>query len=221
MKVGLGLQYDISPSMQLRGEAERYRINDAFDNRGDVNVFLLALVFPIGRAAARPKMAAAPPYVAPAPVPVVSPPPPVLVAVAPPPPAPVPVRPAPRRVQLSADSLFSFDKSALTPDGKTALDTFARDTRGTTFDSITVEGNADRLGSAAYNQKLSVQRADAVKVYLASTPELKTATINASGKGESNPMTKPGDCEGKRATKALITCLQPDRRVDVEMTGLR
>jgi OOP family OmpA-OmpF porin len=51
LKVGVGLQYDISPSMQLRAEAERYRINDAFDNRGDINVFSLSLVFPIGRKA--------------------------------------------------------------------------------------------------------------------------------------------------------------------------
>jgi OOP family OmpA-OmpF porin len=222
LKVGLGLQYDITPSMQLRGEAERYRINDAFDNRGDVNVFSLSLVFPIGRKAATPVAVATPavyvaPVVQPAPAPEPMPvakaaPPVVVVPMAPPPPT---------RVQLSADSMFGFDRAVIGPNGKTTLDTFAKDTEGVKFDSISVEGNADRLGSAAYNEKLSLERAEAVKAYLATTPQLKTATINASGKGENNPMTKPEDCKGTKPTKALIACLQPDRRVDVEMTGVR
>jgi OOP family OmpA-OmpF porin len=220
LKVGLGMQYEISPSMQLRGEAERYRINDAFDNRGDVNVFSLSLVFPIGRKTATPVVATPAPYVAPVeqpmpePVPVAKAPPPVVVVV---PVAP----PPPTRVQLSADSMFTFDKAVIGPMGKTALDTFAKDTAGVKFDSISVEGNADRLGNAAYNQKLSMERAEAVKSYLATTPQLQNATINASGKGETNPVTKAGDCSGTKPTKALIACLQPDRRVDVEMTGVR
>ena len=50
-------EYDLNPSMQLRGEAERYRIEDAFDNRGDVNVFSLSQIFRIGRKAATPLVA--------------------------------------------------------------------------------------------------------------------------------------------------------------------
>jgi OOP family OmpA-OmpF porin len=220
MKVGLGMQYDFSPSMQLRAEAERYRINDALDNRGDINVFSVSLVFPIGRKSPTPVVATPAVYVAPVaqpapePMPVAEAPPTVVVAV---PMAP----PPPTRVQLSADSLFGFDKAVIRPNGRATLDTFAKDTAGVKFDSINVEGNADRLGSAAYNDKLSLERAEAVKAYLASTPQLQNVTINASGKGESNPMTKPGDCVGTKPTKALISCLQPDRRVDVEMTGVR
>jgi OOP family OmpA-OmpF porin len=223
LKVGVGLQYDISPTMQLRGEAERYRINDALDNRGDINVFSLSLVFPIGRKAPGLPMATPAVYVPPpepvaapepAPVPVAEVPPPVVVAAPPPPPPPT-------RVQLSADSLFGFDKAVLGPDGKGALDTFARSTEGVKFDAISVEGNADRLGKAAYNDRLALQRAQAVKAYLATTPQLQNAAIQASSKGQSNPMTKTGECVGKKPTKALIACLQPDRRVDVELTGVR
>jgi OOP family OmpA-OmpF porin len=217
LKVGLGLQYDFSPSVQLRGEAERYRINDAFDNRGDVNVFSLSLVFPIGRHVTQKVVETPAVYVAPAPEPVVvvqQQPVVVLVPVTPPPPPPAPVH-------LSTDSMFGFDKAVLGPNGKTTLDGFAKDTVGVTFDAIRVEGNADRLGSAAYNDKLSLQRAEAVKAYLATTPELKTATITATGNGENKPMTKPGECVGTKPTKALLACLQPDRRVDVEMTGKR
>ena len=219
LKVGVGLQYDISPSMQLRAEAERYRINDAFDNRGDINVFSLSLVFPIGRKAATPVVATRAVYVAP----VVQPAPePMPLAKASPPIVVVPMAPPPpTRVQLSADSMFGFDKAVIGPNGKTTLDTFAKDTAGVKFDAISVEGNADRLGNAGYNEKLSLQRAEAVKAYLVSTPQLQGATINSTGKGESNPITKPGECPGTKPTKALIACLQPDRRVDVEMTGVR
>lgn len=217
LKVGVGLQYDITPSMQLRGEAERYRINDAFDNRGDVNVFSLSLVFPIGRKVSSTPVAAAPVYVAPVAQPM---PEPMPVAKAPPPVVPMAPVP-PTRVHLSADSMFGFDKAALGPNGKSTLDNFAKETEGVKFDAISVEGNADRLGNAAYNEKLSLQRAEAVKAYLATTPQLQNATISATGKGESNPMTKPGECVGTKPTKALVACLQPDRRVDVEMTGVR
>jgi OOP family OmpA-OmpF porin len=117
--------------------------------------------------------------------------------------------------------MFSFDKAEIGPNGKAALDVFAKDSTGLKFETITVEGNSDRLGSSTYNDKLSLQRAEAVKAYLATTPQLQNATITASGRGESNPMTKPGECVGTRPSRELIACLQPDRRVDVEMTGVR
>lgn len=226
MKVGLGLQYEISNSLFLRGEAERYRINDGLDNRGDINHFSLSLVMPLGRAA-RTRPAVTPvAYVVPTPAPAPPPPAPVYVAPAPiliapaPVPAPAPA-PMPRRVQFSADSLFSFDKGEMRPDGKAALDTFANELRGTRFNTISVEGNTDRLGSEAYNQKLSEQRALAVKAYLINTAGMDASRISALGKGESNPVTKPEDCKGSKATPALIACLQPDRRVDVEVVGER
>ncbi len=218
LKLGLGLQYEFNSSMQLRGEVEHYRINDAFDNRGDVNVYSLSLVFQIGRKAATPPVVMTPavyvaPVAEPQPAPVAEP---VVVLV---PVAPAP--PAPKVVRLSADSMFGFDKAVLGPNSKEVLDNFAKSTEGVSFDSISVEGNTDRIGTAAYNDKLSTARAQAVKNYLATTPQLQSATINASGRGENNPVTKPEDCVGTKPTKALIACLQPDRRVDVQMTGAR
>ncbi|MEO7108085.1 MAG: outer membrane beta-barrel protein [Rhodoferax sp.] len=212
VKVGLGLQYELTPSMFLRAEAERFRIKDGIGSNGDVNYYSMSLVFPIGRHAASP---------APAPIPAayVTPPPPAPErVVAPPPPAPVAM---PRKVQFSADSLFSFDKAVIRPDGRTALDAFSRDLRGARFSTISVEGNTDRLGSNAYNQKLSQERADAVKSYLVSSGGIDARKVSSVGRGESNPVTKPGDCKGNKPTPSLIACLQPDRRVDVEVTGER
>lgn len=78
---------------------------------------------------------------------------------------------------------------------------------------ISVEGYTDRIGSAAYNQKLSPQRAESVKTYLVESKGIDPAKISAVGNGVSAPVTKPDECRGTKRTPALVACLQPDRRV--------
>jgi len=225
-KVGVGLQYALTPSLLLRGEAERYRVKDATGQRGDVNVLSVGLVMPFGRAPA--PRAAVTPYTPPQVVAQVerpAPPPPapepVVVAPPPPPPPAPPAPPVPRRVSYSAESIFGFDQSTIAPQGRAALDTFAGELRGAQFEVVTVQGHTDRLGSTAYNQALSLQRADAVKSYLVNNGGMPSAKVNAQGLGETMPVTKPGECKGERPTAALIGCLQPDRRVDIEVVGTR
>ena len=238
-KAGLGLQFEVNPSFLVRAEAERYRVSDTVGKKGNADMVSVSLVFPFGRSyAGAPRMMAEPVYVAPAPAPMPAPtpapvyvapppvvvaPPPVVVAPPAPPPAPAPV-PAPverRRVSFTAESLFAFDKAVIKPEGKAALDRFANELRGTQFTRIGVEGHADRLGSKSYNQRLSTKRAEAVKTYLISAGGVDASKISAVGKGETMPVTKPGDCRGNTRTKALVACLQPDRRVDVEVTGTK
>jgi len=145
---------------------------------------------------------------------------PTQAAVAPAPvPTPAPQKLAPQRVSFSADALFAFDKSTLKPEGKSQLDRLAQDLNGVDYDSIHVIGHTDRIGSTQYNQGLSEQRANAVRDYLVSK-DIPANRIVAEGKGETQPLTQPGDCTGPRSQK-LITCLQPDRRVDVEVTGTK
>lgn len=212
-KLGVGMQYEFTPAFLMRAEIERYRIDDAVDNHGDIDMAMLTLIFPFGRTPA-PRPIAAAVYVAPpppAPEPVVAPPPP--------PPPVVVAPPARRRVSFSADSLFAFDQSSIKPAGKADLDKFAAELKGTRFDVITVEGHTDRLGSDAYNQKLSQQRAETVKAYLIESGGLDATKISAVGKGELIPVTKLGDCKGAKRSVQLIACLQPDRRVEVEVVG--
>ena len=216
-KIGAGLQYELTRSLFVRAEIERYRINDAVGNHGDVNVASLSLVVPFGRAPASvPRAMTVPHDVAPSPRPVEAP---VVVAAAPV--APPVVAPQRRRVSFSADSLFTFDRSTIRPEGKTALDTFANELKGTEFSVISVDGHTDRLGSQIYNQKLSAQRAEAVKAYLVSAGGIDSAKISAVGKSESQPVTKPDDCKGSQPSPTLISCLQPDRRVEVEVVATR
>ncbi|MCU7373127.1 OmpA family protein [Paucibacter sp. O1-1] len=219
LKLGAGLQYALSSKVLLRAEAERYRVGDAVGNRGEINLVSLSLVFPLGRSSApAPRTAyVPPPYVAPAPEPIMAAAPAVV-------PAPLPPQPLPperRRVNFSADSLFSFDSAEILPKGRAALDQLASELVSTRFDLVLVEGHTDRLGSNVYNQRLSEQRAEAVKAYLISSGRLDGAKISAKGLGETSPATQAGDCKGTAKTPKLIACLQPDRRVVVEVSGTR
>jgi len=211
-KFGFGAQYDFTRTFGMRVEAERYRINDAVGNKGDVDLYSAGLVFKFGRAAPAPAPAPPPPAVALAPI--------VAPVVEPPPPLP-PLAPTRKRVSFSADSLFDFAKATVRPAGKQALDAFAAQLRGAQFDIITVTGYTDRIGSHEYNMRLSTNRAEAVKSYLLETGWISADQVTAHGADGSDPVTRPDECPGQKRTAQLIACLQPDRRVDVEVVGSR
>jgi OmpA-OmpF porin, OOP family len=216
-KVGLGAQYQLTPAMWVRGEMERYRVKDITGRRNNIDVASVSLVFPFGRAAA-PRMAVAPAYVAPVPV---------AVAAAPAPePVPVPAAPAvvprePERVSLSADALFGSNQSVVQQRGQNDLDRFSQQLSGATYGSISVEGHTDRMGSDAANQTLSNARAASVKDYLVIHGRIDAARISATGLSESRPVTAAADCPDSLPRARLIDCLQPDRRVEIEVTGTR
>ncbi len=160
-----------------------------------------------------PTPAPAPPVAAPAVAPVAQPAP----APTPPPPPPPP-RPAPQvqRITLDAKALFDFDKADLKPEGKAAIDSqiVGKISQVQKLEVVLVTGHTDRIGSAAYNQKLSERRANTVRDYLVSKGVDK-AKIETIGMGEKQPVVQ---CDQK-AMKALIECLQPNRRVEVQMKG--
>ena len=213
-KVGAGLQYSFTPRFAIRGEWERYRISDALHDHGNVDAWFASLVFPMGHAEA-----AIPVAVRQEPTPA-SPPPAMTAAVPTPPPAPIPppAPPAPRRVRFSADALFGFNSDVIRPEGMRELDKFVGDLRLTTFAQVHVLGYSDKIGSSAYNLRLSQRRADAVKSYLVTKGSLSADKITSEGRGESDPVTKSGEC-GEKRSPATILCLQPDRRVEIEVAG--
>lgn len=220
LKLGVGVQYAFTDALAMRAEVERYRINDAVGNKGDVDLVSVGLVYKFGAKSPTPVARAeapAPAYVAPAPMPIAVAPPP-----APLPPVQPPSKlPMPSKVTFSADSLFDFDKAAIKAGGQQELDKFALDLKGTSFDVITVTGHTDRIGSHAYNLKLSTRRAEAVQSYLVSNTGIPANKIVVRGINGAEPVTKLDDCPGKKVSKALIACLQPDRRVEVEVSGTR
>jgi OOP family OmpA-OmpF porin len=157
--------------------------------------------------------------------------PPAPVAQAPEPaPAPLaqaaPETPAPpvlEKITLSTDVLFPFNKAELLPGGKDKLDELAQKSQGAEVDKIVLAGYADRIGSEGYNRDLSERRAQAVAEYLASKG-VDQSRIQVEGRGEDSPVT--GDqCKRmgpeKASNKKLVSCLQPDRRVEAELLGSR
>ncbi|MDO8314538.1 MAG: OmpA family protein [Rugosibacter sp.] len=133
-------------------------------------------------------------------------------------PAPAP-KPAAEKVTLSADALFDFNKAILRSEGKAKLDKLVEDIKSVNLEVIIATGHADRFGADAYNQKLSEKRSAAVKTYLVGKG-VDANRVFAEGKGETQPVTKPDDCKGSKSKK-VIACLQPDRRVDIEIIGTK
>lgn len=212
-KFGVGLEYDFTKHLGVRAEMERYRVDDISGNRESIDLASLGLIYRFGIKPPPPVViVAAPQPVAPPPPAVVAPPPP-------PPPPPVLPQPVVTKTSFAADSFFEFNQSYVKPTGKLALDEFVANLRGTSFDVITVTGHTDRIGTHAYNMALSARRADAVKNYLVESAGIPPERITAVGTNGSNPITKPGDCPNSMPRKELHACLQPDRRVEVEVTA--
>ena len=143
------------------------------------------------------------------------PPPPPAPAAAP---APAP-KPAPKpaakptgvtKVTFAADAFFDFDKAILKPEAKAKLDDLTGKLKGITLEVIIAVGHTDAIGSDAYNQKLSVKRAESVKAYLV-TKGIEPNRIYTEGKGKKQPVADNKTTEGRAK----------NRRVEIEVVGTR
>ena len=131
---------------------------------------------------------------------------PAAAPVPPPPPAPV----AAQKVTYAADAFFDFDKSVLKPEGRAKLDDLVGKIQGINLEVIIAVGHTDSIGSDAYNQRLSVRRAEAVKAYLVSKG-IERNRIYTEGKGKKQPIASNATAEGRAK----------NRRVEVEVVGTR
>lgn len=214
--VGIGAQYLFNDAFGLQADLRhQWSKAEAKNATGTVDadetigntLFNLGGIFRFGAPAPMPVAEVQPepaaPVAAPAPAPVVAAPEPA--------PAPAPVcKPTLETITIAAEKLFGFDKSQLQDDGKAALDDAAAKIKANAdIELVMVTGHTDRLGSDAYNQKLSERRANQVKAYLVSQG-VDASRLQAVGKGESEPLVA---CDGVKGSKALKQCLQPNRRV--------
>lgn len=225
--VGAGFQYYFTETIGLQADVRhvwsRARAGanvagfDLNDTETIGNTYLnLGVVFNFG---APKKVAMAEPAPAPAPAPEMVEPAPV-EAPAPqaeeaPQPEPMgPDEPAFVKMTLQAEVLFGFDKDVLTDEGKKILDVEVVEKMKShpEVELVLITGHTDRIGTDKYNQNLSERRANNVKKYLMAQG-IEENRLHAIGKGETMPVV---DCKGVRGKK-LIQCLQPNRRVVVEI----
>ncbi len=125
---------------------------------------------------------------------------------------PPPARPVPAvgKITYAADAFFDFDKSVLKPQGKAKLDDLVSKIRGIDLEVIIAVGHTDSIGTDAYNQKLSVRRAESVKAYLVSRG-IDRNRVYTEGKGEKQPI----------ATNKTAAGRAKNRRVEIEVVGTR
>jgi len=146
----------------------------------------------------------------------VAPPPPPAPApapVAPPAPAPAPVVapvPSSEKVTYAADAFFDFDKAILKPEAKTKLDDLVSKTKDINLEVIIAVGHTDSVGTDAYNDKLSVRRAESIKTYLTSKG-VEANRVYTEGKGKKQPVADNKTAEGRAK----------NRRVEIEVVGTR
>ena len=171
-------------------------------------MLLVGLAIAAGCATEPEKPAAQP---APPPAPKPAPPPePKPRAVEAPKPAPEKPKPVAEKVTFAADVLFDFDKAVIKPEGKSKLDDISSKTKGANLEVVIAIGHADSVGSDAYNQRLSVRRAESVKAYLVSKG-IEPNRVYTEGKGEKQPVASNKTAEGRAK----------NRRVEIEVIGTR
>lgn len=119
------------------------------------------------------------------------------------------------KITFAADTFFDFDKSTLKPEAKGVLDDLVGKLRSINLEVIIAVGHTDSIGSDAYNQKLSVRRADSVKAYLVSKG-IEPNRIYTEGKGKKQPIA-PNTINGKDNPAGRAK----NRRVEIEVVGTR
>jgi len=190
-KAGVGVQYDFTQSLGMRAEAERYRIDDAVGNKGDVNMYSVGLIYRFGKKtpAPAPKAATLPPRK------------PVLVIV------PVPVKTEQYcsildfQFEINQDEIQREEKEKLA-----VLGTFMTKYPKTT---AVIEGHSDNVGTEEDNMKLSQHRAESVVSYLVDGLHIAPSRLTAVGYGETRPIADNDTEEGKRMNRridAVVAC---------------
>lgn len=213
--VGIGAQYLFNDSFGLQADL-RHQLSRArtTTDHGVVdkdtqtignNILSIGGIFRFGAPAPMPVIAQEPERVAeaaPAPAPEPTPAPAPVVA--------EPCKPTFETVTLSVEKLFAFNNPNMPAGAKPVLDDIAQKLKANPeFKLVMITGHTDRIGSTEYNQKLSEKRANDVKDYLVSQG-VDASRLQVVGKGESEPVVA---CDGVKSRKALIECLQPNRRV--------
>ena len=211
---GLGAQILLNDNFGLQADLRHQwsRADIDLNNRGTKTVgntlFNVGAIIRFGAPA--PVVA----EVAPEPAPIAAAPEPMPEPAPEPAPAPVVCTPQVETITIDAEKLFGFDKAKLSDTSEIDTQVIAKMKENPIFAAVKIVGHTDKLGSEAYNQKLSERRANQVRDYIISQG-IDASRLVSVGKGESMPKVNCDDVKGR---KAQIQCLAPNRRVEVEAT---
>jgi OOP family OmpA-OmpF porin len=199
-KVGLGMQYDLTRALGLRGEWERYRVNDAIGNKGDIDMLIVGLIYTFGtekKPAPRAETPPPPPaYVAP-----VAAAAPVLVI--------VPVAAKTQQYCSILDIQFEINQKTVQRQAEEKIDKVALFMKKYPNTTAVIEGHSDEVGSAPDNMKLSERRAEGVVTYLVDRGGISRSRLRSVGYGETRPIGDNSTEAGKRLNRrinAIIAC---------------
>ncbi|MCC5887054.1 MAG: OmpA family protein [Gammaproteobacteria bacterium] len=199
-KLGVGVQYSVTDALGLRLELERYRMDDAVGNKGDIDMLSAGLVYHFQRPTPAPAPRAE------APVQAAAPPPP---RPAPPAPAPAPPPPATAEYCSLLEIQFEINQSDIQPAEREKLAVLASFLARYPDTRAVIEGHTDNVGSAAHNMQLSKARAENVVNYLAREHRIDRSRLRAEGRGSARPIADNSTEAGKRANRrisAVVDC---------------
>jgi OOP family OmpA-OmpF porin len=197
-KYGLGIQYDLTRALGMRAEWERYRVNDAVGNKGDIDMLLIGLVYYFGGEKAAPAAAAPAPAPAPAPVAAAAP---VLVI--------VPIVAKTQQYCSILDIQFEINKNTVQREAEEKIDKVGIFMKKYPNTTAIIEGHSDEVGSAADNMKLSERRAESVVNYLVDRSGIARSRLRSVGYGETRPIADNSTEVGRRLNRrinAIIAC---------------
>jgi OmpA-OmpF porin, OOP family len=199
-KVGFGMQYDLTRALGLRGEWERYRVNDAIGNKGDIDMLVVGLIYTFGTEK-KPAPRAETPPPAPAYVAPVAAAAPVLVI--------VPVLAKTQQYCSILDIQFEINQKTVQREAEEKIDKVALFMKKYPNTTAIIEGHSDEVGSAPDNMKLSERRAESVVTYLVDRSGIARSRLKAVGYGETRPIADNRTGAGKRLNRrinAIIAC---------------
>ncbi|MEX0899772.1 MAG: OmpA family protein [Gammaproteobacteria bacterium] len=185
IKYGVGAQYALTERLRLRLEAERFRVNDAVGNKGDIDLFSLGLVMRFGGSKSTPTTVAEKPA-------------PVVVVV-----------PATEQYCSILDIQFEIGQNEIQLEEQEKLSVVATFLNRYPKTTAVIEGHTDDVGAADVNLRLSQSRADSVVDYLVATHGIDSDRLTAVGYGESRPIADNATQEGQRMNRrigAVIAC---------------
>ncbi|QBR11981.1 OmpA family protein [Sphingobacterium sp. CZ-2] len=116
-------------------------------------------------------------------------------------------------IRLAADNLFDFNKATIKPEAEPELKKVADQLKKVNADAVQIIGHTDSKGNDQYNDKLSLQRAEAVKQWFEKNG-VKNKLL-ASGKGEKDPIADNELPNGQDNPEGRTK----NRRVDIKFVG--